>query len=335
MRSSPSTLCLLSLACMVAGCSQTRPFRSGNTSDMRTVASVGDRPLPIVAGEPGIVSGSCEPEELDRPAPTGSSESQAGFMTNAASPCPMPRSDSPSGGTKGGKAVVAITDRSVPSRCTASIPARRIPLIAEFEDEDGAMAGRAQVKAPQTDVRIALEPRDGSANQGHASIRPARSRVKPISSIDAIDDEPSDEAGEGSDRRINTEDLEPPAAEAAALLSRNTVTRRGAAPPAVPQSPASRRLERPPAGSRNSAGASTGSRAGDDGDEQRGDDPAQSIGAAKATMMGRIHCLRRSSRARRQHSPSQGARGRESRQDGTNRAGSTRPGRSPRRPEPR
>ena len=45
------------------------------------------------------------------------------------------------------------------------------------------MSGRAQVKAPQTDVRIALQPR-GGANQGHASIRPARPRIEPISNID-------------------------------------------------------------------------------------------------------------------------------------------------------
>ena len=56
MRSSPSNLCLLSLACIVAGCSQTGAFKSAGTSDMTTVASVGDRTLPTVAGEPGASS---------------------------------------------------------------------------------------------------------------------------------------------------------------------------------------------------------------------------------------------------------------------------------------
>ena len=129
------------------------------------------------------------------------------------------------GGTAGGKAVIATTDRSGAFTLRGLHSGSSYTLIAELEDEEGIMAGRAQVRAPQTDVRITLQPRDGGANQGHASIRPARPRVGPISSIESVDDEPSDESGASSDHRLNAEDLEPPAAEAAAVLSGSTARR--------------------------------------------------------------------------------------------------------------
>lgn len=70
---------------------------------------------------------------------------------------------------------------------------------------------------PQADVRIAIQPR-GGVHQGHASISPARPRIAPISNIDSEDDETLDESGGGSAHRSNAEDLEPPAAEAAAVF---------------------------------------------------------------------------------------------------------------------
>src|SRR5262249_55297321 len=97
--------------------------------------------------------------------------------------------------------------------------------VAEFEDEDGTMSGRAQVKAPHADVRIALQPR-GSAHQGHASIQPARPRVEPISNVDSVDEESADQEAGESGRHINREDLEPPASEASDLLSDDTTRAR-------------------------------------------------------------------------------------------------------------
>ena len=89
------------------------------------------------------------------------------------------------GGAAGGKAVVATTDRSGAFTLHGLRSGTSYTVIAEYEDEEGTMSGRAQVKAPQTDVRIALQPR-GGANQGHASIRPARPRIEPISNIDSV-----------------------------------------------------------------------------------------------------------------------------------------------------
>ena len=70
MRITRLKLCLLTLMCTFAGCSQTGGVRPGAASNMRTVASVGDKPLPIVAGEPGS-SLRAETDELDLPGSTG------------------------------------------------------------------------------------------------------------------------------------------------------------------------------------------------------------------------------------------------------------------------
>ena len=83
------------------------------------------------------------------------------------------------------------------------------------------MTGRTQAKANQVGVRISLQPRGGESNQGHASIQPARPRVEPISNIDPVDEETSDEARSAG--KINTEDLEPPADDAASLAPRRNV----------------------------------------------------------------------------------------------------------------
>ena len=83
------------------------------------------------------------------------------------------------------------------------------------------MTGRTQAKANQVGVRISLQPRSGESNQGHASIQPARPRVEPISNIDPVEEETSDEARSAD--KINAEDLEPPADEAASLAPRRNV----------------------------------------------------------------------------------------------------------------
>ena len=227
MRSSPLILCLLSLVFVVAGCSQTGALRSSNSSDVRTVASVGDKPLPIVAGEPGTGSLRVETEDIDRPQPKGSRISGR-IYDERGKPVPDVKVRLAVGGAAGGKAVVATTDRSGAFTLRGLRPGTSYTVIAEYEDDDGTMSGRAQVKAPHADVRIALQPR-GGVNQGHASIRPARPRIEPISNIDTSEEEPLEDSGERSGRRINDEDLPPPATEAAALFpGDNLRTRRGA-----------------------------------------------------------------------------------------------------------
>ncbi len=223
---SPWTLCLLSLVAVVAGCSQTGALRSSNTSEMKTIASVGDKPLPIVAGEPGA-SLRAETEDIDRPVAQGSRISGRVYDERGKPVADVEGTPRRRRGRRG-KAVVTTTDRSGAFTLHGLRSGASYTVIAEYEDDEGTMSGRAQIKAPQTEVRIALQPR-GGVSRGHASIRPAQPRVEPISNIDSSDEESLEENAGGSGRRINAEDLEPPAAEAAALFPDDNVrARRGA-----------------------------------------------------------------------------------------------------------
>jgi thiol-disulfide isomerase/thioredoxin len=259
-----STLCLLSMVSIVTGCSQTGALRSSNTSDVKTIASVGDKPFPIVTGEPGTGSLRAEPEDIDRPAvPTGSRISGRVYDERG-KPVPDAKVRLAVGGAGGGKAVVATTDRSGAFTLHGLRSGSSYTVIAEYEDEEGTMSGRAQVKAPHTDIRIALQP-PGGANQGHASIRPARPRVEPISNIESSDEESPDESEGRSGRRINPEDLEPPAAEATALLPENNVRARRASSDSA-QTPGRAGWNVRQGGAKAAAGSSSASRSQDDGE---------------------------------------------------------------------
>ncbi len=218
MRCSTSFICLLSLACCLGGCSQTAGVRSSPPSGLTTVASVGDKPLPIVAGEPGA-SLRAETEQLDRPTMIGSRISGRVY-DDRGKPVPSAKVRLAVGSAAGGKVVVATTDRSGAFTLHGLRSGTAYTLIAEYRGEDGTQSGRAQAKAPQADVRIALQSRD-EPGQGHSSIRPARPRVDPISNVDPADDEPADENGAAD--RMPGDDLEPPADEAATLLPRRTL----------------------------------------------------------------------------------------------------------------
>ena len=72
MRIPRLTFCLLALAVgNLVGCSQTSWLRPNEGSKVKTVATIGDKPLPIVAGEPGSTT-SAETEQVDlSPSPGG------------------------------------------------------------------------------------------------------------------------------------------------------------------------------------------------------------------------------------------------------------------------
>ena len=115
-------------------------------------------------------------------------------MTTAAKPVPNAKVRLAVSSSPGGKVVYATTDRSGAFTLRGLRPGSSYAVIAEYQGEDGMMTGRTQAKAPQVDVRISLQPRGGESDQGHASIQPARPRVEPISNIDPVDDETSDDA---------------------------------------------------------------------------------------------------------------------------------------------
>ena len=219
MRITRSKLCLLTLICTLAGCSQTGGVRSGASSNMRTVASVGDKPMPIVAGEPGS-SLRAETDELDLPGSTGARISGRVYdergkpVSNAK--VRLAVSSSP-----GGKVVHDTTVRDGSFTLRGLRAGLSYIVIAEYQGEDGIVTGRVQAKAPDGDVRISLQPRD-ETGQGHASIQPARPRVEPISNVDPVDDDPPADSRPKA-APVNSEDLELPAPEAASIPARRNV----------------------------------------------------------------------------------------------------------------
>jgi thiol-disulfide isomerase/thioredoxin len=220
MRITRLTLCLLTLLGTFGGCSQIGGVRTADSSNMRTVASVGDKPLPIVAGEPGGPSVRAETEELDLPASSGARISGRVYDERG-KPVPSAKVRLAVGSSPGGKIVYATTDRSGAFTLHGLRSGSSYTVIAEYQGEDGIVTGRAQAKAPQGDVRISLQSRGGESEQSHASIQPARPRVEPISNVDPVDDEPANEAR--SSGRYNNEDLAPPADDAASLPARGNL----------------------------------------------------------------------------------------------------------------
>ncbi len=95
--------CLLALAgCSVAGCTQTGLLRSNSPSNMKTVASIGDKTLPIVAGDPSTGSTTqAETEQLDLAQSTGSKISGRVF-DDRGKPVPNARVRLVVGGAPGG-----------------------------------------------------------------------------------------------------------------------------------------------------------------------------------------------------------------------------------------
>jgi thiol-disulfide isomerase/thioredoxin len=219
MRNKRSTFCLLTVLCTHVGCSQTGGVRPSPPSNVRTIASVGDKPLPSVSGEPGA-SLRADSEDLDLPASSGSRISGRVF-DDRGKPVPNARVRLAVSSSPGGRVISDTTKRDGSFTLRGLRPGSTYAVIAEYQGDDGIITGRTQAKANQVGVRISLQPRGSESNQGHASIQPARPRVEPISNIDPVDEETSDE--DRSAGKVNAEDLEPPADDAASLAPRRNV----------------------------------------------------------------------------------------------------------------
>jgi thiol-disulfide isomerase/thioredoxin len=212
MRIFRSSDCLLILVCVTTGCSQTGGVRPNSGSSTRTVASVGDKPLPVVAGEPGS-SLRASTEELDLPSSTGSRISGRVF-DESGKPVSNAKVRLAVGSSPGGKINYTMTVPSGAFTLRGLRANSTYTVIAEYQGEDGVMTGRVEAEAPSTNVRISLQPRDAYSGQNRAAIRPARPRVEPISNAESGEDEHA--IGSGNARNKN-EDIEPPDEEAAAL----------------------------------------------------------------------------------------------------------------------
>jgi thiol-disulfide isomerase/thioredoxin len=216
----------MSLCGALAGCSATSGSRNGAVSNkMKTYLSVGDKPLPVVSGEPGSTV-TADAGADDQPSPASGRVRPDGRISGRVydadgRPVPEARVRLAVGGAPGGKVVSATTDRSGAFTLHGLRPGSSYTVIAEWEGDDGAQTGRAEARTAETNVRIRLaSPGDPPARAS------APSRVNRVSGR-AVTEPDEDEADDPGDRRqpggaartpgrVNEEDL-PPAAEAEAV----------------------------------------------------------------------------------------------------------------------
>ncbi len=222
MRISRLAFCLLALAVgNIVGCSQTSWLRSKEPSNLKTVASVGGKPLPIVAGEPGS-STSAETDQLELSPATGGRISGRVF-DDQGQPVPQARVRLVVGGAPGGRDNYATTDRSGAFTLHGLRPGRTYTLIAESQSEDGLMSGRTAARVSQTDVRIDVASHSSSSESRPMSIRPIRSRIEPAVEPDEGDDQEFPPMiRPGGTLPGEEEEKEQPAEEAASLSSRTS-----------------------------------------------------------------------------------------------------------------
>ncbi len=200
---------LLLFPVSMLGCSQPFGIRNGSSDGIKTVASVGDKPLPIRSGTPDSSVRAQETEPIETP--SGRGRISGRVFDEQGKPVANAKVRLAVGAEPGGKALSALTDRSGAFTLHGLRPGSSYIVIAEFQGRDGLMTGRVETEAPDADVRIGLQPRAVEREEARTSIRPARPNVAPISNVEESDEA---EDREQASPRLNREDIEPPAPEA-------------------------------------------------------------------------------------------------------------------------
>jgi hypothetical protein len=195
-------------------------LRPNGPADIKTVASVNDRPVSTVDGAPG--SGTSRREEidtLDPPLAAGSRISGRVFDQDGRA-VPNAKVRLGVGGSAGGRVNFATTDRSGAFTLHGLRPGRSYTLIAEYQGDDGMMSGRIQSRAPGSGVRIELAARDAEIEPRGSKILPARVRSSlfPDDETDGFPATARPRARTDEDRT----DEEPPAEEATSFSSRTS-----------------------------------------------------------------------------------------------------------------
>ncbi len=207
MRATTLSSGLLAIAALLSGCSQMQGYRAQGPANVRTDVSVGDRPISVAAGESGASTRQMiEPPET--PSRSGARISGRVY-DDRGQPAAGAKVRLAVNGAPGGRIRATTTDESGGFTIRDLHPGSSYTLIAEFEDQDVLLSGRIRTEAPRTGARIDLAPE--SEESGKAAIKPARTKVDPIS---RIEDESGDEvpaARRGS--VVNEEDVAPEADE--------------------------------------------------------------------------------------------------------------------------
>ena len=166
MRTLRLSLRLLILPFCLVGCAST----TGVSSKIRTVATIGDKPLPVVTGEPGatVVTDRVAPERRANPEGriSGRVVDEEGHPVSDVW-VRLAVSNAP-----GGKVVRATTDRSGAFTLRGLRPGSSYTVIAEREDERGLLTGRSEARA--------LRPPFGSPSSTPTPTRAGRAPRNPL-----------------------------------------------------------------------------------------------------------------------------------------------------------
>jgi thiol-disulfide isomerase/thioredoxin len=213
MRTLSSVTVILALSLLAAGCSSTQVSRSGISPKMRTVASIGDRPLPVVSGEPGatVVAATDDPV---RPVKR-EGRITGRVVDDLGEPVPNARVRIAVGGIARGRDVSATTDESGAFTLSGLLPGSSYTVIAESKDGLEVRTGQSQAHAPETNIEISLAPLNDHAEQAAGP-----KRISPISNRKpTIENDEESTEGEDLPASLNVEDIGPPPPEADSFTS--------------------------------------------------------------------------------------------------------------------
>ncbi|WP_435010149.1 redoxin family protein [Tundrisphaera lichenicola] len=191
----------------LAGCSSTVGSRFGAAPGSRSIAMVGDSPMPATAGQPGsqVAADVVEPE----PRRSSRTRISGRVLDQDGRPAQGVTVRLADGGAKGGRDIQSTTDRSGGFTLNGLRPGSIYDIVAESDDDRGMLTGRAEAETAETGIEITLARAGKSTPSSNRSGR--ASRAKPISNrgdeFSPIDEEEIAPA-------LNREDLGPPAEEA-------------------------------------------------------------------------------------------------------------------------
>ncbi|HWE39635.1 MAG TPA: carboxypeptidase regulatory-like domain-containing protein [Isosphaeraceae bacterium] len=155
MRVRASTIAtpLLLAAPLLSGCASLPNRRVALLPEIQTITSVGGKTAAVVAGVPGESARSAPAPER-KPRESGK---VAGRVVDAdGRPVPNAEVRVAVDGAAGGRIARATTDEAGGFTLAGLRPGASYRLVAEFDDGRDRLAGRAEVQAPDRDVRIEL-----------------------------------------------------------------------------------------------------------------------------------------------------------------------------------
>lgn len=168
--------CLL-LPVVLTGCSSTSGSRFGGKPGSKSIAVIGERPMPATTGEPGGQVAADVPEPEPRRDPKARISGRV--VDEQGQPAPGVTVRLADGKAKGGKDIRASTDRAGGFTLNGLRPGSTYSLIAESDDDRGPLTGRADAMTSETGVEISLGSVEESGSTRSRSGR--TSRARPIS----------------------------------------------------------------------------------------------------------------------------------------------------------